>query len=190
MTEQDRWLDANTIKCDRFNAKMTPGACNDYRKANPERCSGCQAMAADPVKVVQWDSEERAVKAQQLEQPRRKGIEMNKPRRECAKCKEERTITGRGLCSTCYHQEKKAGTLDQNYPSSLAERPKDAPVEPVAQPGPSPHSVLPATQSEEDLATAILELLFPNGIAPRHLMLGLEVAKDVTALLTKTWGMR
>lgn len=185
MTEQERWLDANTIKCDRFNAKMTPGACNDYRRANPERCAGCTNMAADPAKVVQWGSEERAVKAQQLEQPKRKDPVMNKIRRECAKCKEEKTITGRGLCSKCYHQEHKAGTLDQNYPSTFVRLEAEA----VAQPEPSPQSAAAAVP-EEELATAILELLFPNGIAPRHLMLGLEVAKDVTALLTKTWGMR
>jgi len=30
----------------------------------------------------------------------------------CKKCNEEKPIVGRGLCTRCYPQEKKAGTLD------------------------------------------------------------------------------
>ncbi len=44
--------------------------------------------------------------------------EMGKPVKTCRKCGQPRTITGRGLCSTCYGNERINGTLNANYPTS------------------------------------------------------------------------
>lgn len=38
--------------------------------------------------------------------------------RPCKKCSEVKLIQARGLCQRCFTAEKKAGTLDINYPST------------------------------------------------------------------------
>ena len=44
--------------------------------------------------------------------------------RACKECAEEKKIIGGGGCTECYGREKKAGTLDKNYPSMRKTAPK------------------------------------------------------------------
>lgn len=47
----------------------------------------------------------------------------------CANCGKEKTIAARGLCWKCYDAHKKAGTLDEKYPSTM--KPKRAATKPA-----------------------------------------------------------
>ncbi|RQW89905.1 MAG: hypothetical protein EHM79_02035 [Geobacter sp.] len=40
----------------------------------------------------------------------------------CKRCGESKLIQARGLCQACFSSEKKAGTLDSNYPSTKRQR--------------------------------------------------------------------
>jgi len=41
MDQMTQWLDANTMTCERFEARITAAACRSYAKANPARCEDC-----------------------------------------------------------------------------------------------------------------------------------------------------
>ena len=49
-----------------------------------------------------------------------------KTTRPCAKCDRVMSIVSRGLCGKCHGAEKKAGTLDANYPAGVVRAPKRA----------------------------------------------------------------
>ena len=40
--DQERWIERNTIRCERFDARLSAEACDEIRKRDPDRCLGCR----------------------------------------------------------------------------------------------------------------------------------------------------
>jgi len=125
MGAADDWLKRHGVDCRRFNARVSPQMCARYREDNPEKCQGCAGHDAQPAPKVQRS---RPVGAITVAAPRNK-----KPKEEdvatkkvCADCGREIKIIGRGLCGSCYHRNKREGTLDKF-------RAKAAPARSVAE---------------------------------------------------------
>ena len=58
------------------------------------------------------------VSSEGVKQEQRRRLFVGKtPLRKCAECKRMMAISGRGLCGACLHRLRKAGTLDEKYPS-------------------------------------------------------------------------
>ncbi len=76
---------------------------------------------------------------------------MAKSKKPCLKCGETRAIIGRGLCGTCYHQERDAGTLEQSYPKTRRGPQKKTKAEPADKQPATPvrlAEVEPATEQQ------------------------------------------
>lgn len=126
------------VLCERYSTKMTAGACEKFKANTPERCAGCDgplsdAVLDDPVvmttavhakpKTVPPGVDSANRDAQVRTKKEEVAAVVTSERKQtkkvavCGKCAEMKPIMARGLCGKCWHQEKGAGTLDQNFPS-------------------------------------------------------------------------
>lgn len=111
----------NLVLCERYSTKMTAGACEKFKLNTPERCKGCDgpvsdAQIDDPVVLTTPVHAKPKATVKRIQEVI---TVSNKKIQSCAKCSESKPIAARGLCGKCWAQEKKAGTLDTNYPSAV-----------------------------------------------------------------------
>lgn len=127
--EQEAWLKANAVDCQRYKSRISPGVCERYRLVDPVNCKGCarldpqaiedlKQMAALPgwarcmtvkAKVGRVHTVTRPAKKQN-----RKGT--------CVECGLLKTIIGRGRCGCCYQKDRKRDEMV----ASTTERPAES----------------------------------------------------------------
>jgi len=110
----DKWLQVNTVKCERLGSRIEPDFCKTYRR-DRLACHGCkQAEEMDRAAVVMTAKREpEQISANKIEEATVSG--KHKACLECAGT--DKKIIGRGLCGSCYHQINKIpGQLDERYP--------------------------------------------------------------------------
>lgn len=145
----------NLVLCERYSTKMTRGACDKFKASTPERCKGCDGPVADaklddPVVLTPPVHAKPKATVKRIQEVM---AVSNKKIQSCAKCSESKPIAARGLCGKCWAQEKKAGTLDANYPSAVlpdVDLSKPTPILKAASPRPEAGCTVTLSFSGDD----------------------------------------
>ena len=128
---EDAIIEASSmlVDCERLHARIAPDACMRYRNSFVHGgenmiCKQCpQAKDMDRL-AADRPGVKRLVVAVPIGSEMKEENSENEPvveevgvaKKVCLDCQNVRSIVGRGLCSSCYSKNKKAGTLDERFP--------------------------------------------------------------------------
>lgn len=127
------WLEEHTFSCDGLRARITPEQCAINRSLPllddplPRRMSAYAGrFRPGPCETCEKNPD-RTIKERKPRRAQAPGGDGMKKKEKCRRCNEVRPSQGRGLCSTCLYQVRKAGELDKWPPlnPSRAQRIKE-----------------------------------------------------------------
>lgn len=126
----EQWLELHSVKCTRYEARLSLPACRQRQSLLPEACLGCQSVGVVRVPELQAFTDKLAagrvkggkVASQKARQRREMMVEANIrrialgelaiPEGACLRCGLSPGNFGRGLCAHCHKHQRQAGLLE------------------------------------------------------------------------------
>lgn len=169
MTEAEKWLEENAIRCDRFEMRISPETCRRYQAEWPLRCQGCeQAGGVTEIPKQRPGEKWRRANNHDIQSGVQRKLEatVSKPgtKKTCTKCDEP--MLAKGLCKQHYwrmkdeeRKAKKMGQKKESVAESVGEMlaqendPAQKAAEAIQAPAPLSETAAPAATHSHNVVT-------------------------------------